>query len=290
MEPLSTSASTSDWSSLFSNSTNLATGLGGESPFTTGFLGTSPSQSLHAAYSPNRNVSHPKTPESPTSGRLRSRTLSTTAFPGTSRLQYLETPDSPKTTSSHSKIPISPNSSSCQCMQMALRILELLETDNNRFNNLAFDHILVLKKNAISQCSKMLGCQACTAVSAFVVLLIVICEKILVSFEAWSTRYPRSKPKADEGSSEEEPSGRRKGNLRTFFLGVYEVDSEHEQCSLLRSLALVQIRHLHRLLNGLQGLAASRNWTTHQASLASFLLRLEEAAAGLIARESLMVD
>ena len=175
-------------------------------------------------------------------------------------------------------------------MQTALRVLEVLETDNNKFNHLAFDHILGLKKNAISQCSLMLGCQACTAVSAFVVLLIVICEKILMSFEAWSTQYQGRNPKASDSSSEGEPIGRSKGNFRKFSLGVYEVDSEHEQCSLMRSLAMVQLRHLHRLLNKLQGLAASRNWATHQASLASFVLRLEEAAAGLIARESLKID
>ena len=174
-------------------------------------------------------------------------------------------------------------------MQTALRILEVLETDNNKFNNSAFDHILGLKKNAISQCSLMLGCQACSTASAFVVLLIVICEKILMSFEAWSSRYQGRTPKASEGSGEGEPSDRSKGKIRILFLGVYEVDSEHEQCSLLRSLAMVQLGHLRRLLKKLQGFAASRKWATHEASLTSFVLRLEEAAAGLITRESLEI-
>lgn len=247
VERLCISTNTSDWSSIFSNSTNHSSRIQSGTPSTTGSPGKSPTQSLDAADSTNRNTLHPK-------------------------------------------ISDSPRSSSCQCVQTALRILEVLETDNSKFNNSAFDHILGLKKSAISQCSLMLGCQACSAASAFVVLLIVICEKILISFEAWSTRYQGRKPRASEVSSEGERTDRNKGKIRKFFLGVYEVDSEHEQCSLLRSLAMVQIRLLHRLLNRLQDFVASRNWATHQASLASFVLRLEEAAAGLIARESHKID
>ena len=175
-------------------------------------------------------------------------------------------------------------------MQTALRILEVLETDNNKFNDSAFDHILRLKKHAISQCSLILGCRSCTAVSAFVVLLIVICEKILVSFEAWPTRYQRRKSNASAGSGEGEFIDHSNGKIEKFFLGVYEVDSEHEQCSLLRCLAMVQLRHLYRLLKRLQGFAATRNWATHQASLASFVLRLEKAAAGILSQESIKID
>lgn len=247
MGRLCISASTSDWSSICSNSTNHSSQLRSGTPSTTGSPGKVPSRSLDDADGQKRNASPPK-------------------------------------------ITSSPSPPPCQCVQTALRILETLESDNNKFNNSAFDHILGLKKNAISQCSLLLGCQACSTTSAFVVLLIVICEKILISFEAWSTRYQGRKPRASEGSSEGGPTGRSKGKIKRFFLGVYEVDSEHEQCSLLRSLAMVQMRLLHRLLNKLQDFAVSRNWATHQASLASFVLRLEEAAAGLIARESLKTD
>ena len=247
MGPLCVSASTSDWSSIFSNSTNH-------------------------------------------DGRLRSGSQSTTGFSGNSPFQCFDAADTPAQNSVHSKVSNSPTSSSCQCLQTALQVLEVLETGNNRFNKSAFDHILGLKKNAISQCSIMLGCQTCSAVSAFVMLLIVICEKILLSFEAWSIRYQGRKPKSSDGHSEGQTSDCRKGQVRKFFLGVYEVDSEHEQCSLLRSLALVQLRHLHRLLDRLQGFAASKNWAAHQATLTSFIVRLEEAAAGLIARELRKID
>ena len=221
---------------------------------------------------------------------LLSGTPSTPGSPGNNPPQSSDAADSRNLNALHSKTP-DPSGSSChQCIQTALRILERLETVNNKFNKSTFDHILGLKKDAISQCSLILTCRSCTAVSGLVVLLIVICEKILMSFEAWSTQYQGRKPKANAGSSEGEPNDRSNGNVKKFFLGVYQVDSEHEQCSLLRCLALVQLRNLHQLLNGLQGYAVSKNWATHQASLASFVLRLENAAAGLIARESFRID
>ena len=237
----------SDWSSVFSSSSNDASPLLSGTPSTSRFPGNSPPQSSGAADSP------------------------------TERIVQSETPD--------------PSSSSCHhCIQTALRILERLETVNNKFNKSTFDHILGLKKDAISQCSLILACRSCTAVSALVVLLIVICEKILMSFEAWSTQYQGRKPKASAGSNGGEWNDRSNSKVKKFFLGVYEVDSEHEQCSLLRCLAMVQLRSLDRLLKGLLEYAASRNWATHQASLASFILRLEKAAAGLIARESFRID
>ncbi len=172
---------------------------------------------------------------------------------------------------------------SCQCMQTALQILEVLETDNNKFNSSGFDHILAVKKNAIARCTTILDCHTCSAASAFVMLLIVICKKILISFEAWSSRYHGRKQVSSEVLVPVESKANSKVN--TFFLGVYEVDSEDEQCSLLRSLAMVQLRHLRRLMNKIKRLASSRSWAAHQAVSASFLLRLEQAAAGLVAWE-----
>ena len=190
----------------------------------------------------------------------------------------------------HSRTPDSSSSSCCQCIQSALRILEGLETVNNKFSKSTFDRILGLKKDAISQCSLILACRSCTAVSALVVLLIVICEKLLTSFETWSTQYQGRKPKTSADASEGEPNDCSNGKVEKMLLGAYEVDSEHEQCALLRCLAMVQLRNLHRLLHGLQEFAASKDWVTHQASLASFALRLRKAAAGLIARESIKID
>ena len=171
----------------------------------------------------------------------------------------------------------------CQCMQIALQTLETLETDNNKFTSSTFDHILAVKKTAITRCTTILNCHTCGAASTFVMLLIVICEKILTSFEAWSSCHQGCKPVSSPVSSLGEPKANSKAD--NFFLGVYKVDSKDEQCSLLRSLAIVQLRQLHRLLNKIKELALSRGWKAHQASSASFLLRLEEAAARLLGRE-----
>ena len=59
-----------------------------------------------------------------------------------------------------------------------------------------------------------LGCRPCTVLSALVVLLIVIREKILISSEAWSTQYQERRPKLNAVSSEEEPNDRSNGNMK----------------------------------------------------------------------------
>lgn len=221
---------------------------------------------------------------------LLSGTPSTPGFPRSTPPPSSDAAERTNPNALHSKTPDSSSSSCCQCIQSALRILEGLETVNNKFSMSTFDQILGLKKDAISQCSLILACRSCTAVSALVVLLIVICEKLLTSFETWSTRYQGRKPKASVDSCEGESNDCSNGKVKKIFFGVYEVDSEHEQCALLRCLAMIQLRNLHRLLHGLQEFAASKNWVTHQVSLASFVLRLEKAAAGLIARESITID
>lgn len=217
--------------------------------------------------------------------QIRTETPSITVFPGTCPLPSLNTADTlPQNISAPNTLDAT-STLSCQCTQTALSILEALETDNNQYNHSTFDHILGLKKKAISQCSLSLACPRCSAASTFVVLLIVVSEKILTSFEAWSTRYQGRKLEALSDSSRTQSKICRLHETETVTLGVYEVDSDHERCSLLRSLAMVQVRRFYRLLNGLQRVAATQNWRTHQASLESFVHRLDEAAARLIDRE-----
>lgn len=181
-----------------------------------------------------------------------------------------------------------PISSSCQCMQTALRVLEFL--DNNKLSSTALDHALAIQKTAISQFLPLLDCQACSADPDFMMLLTVICDKILISFEFCSTGFQRWKPRPIQSCIHGNPSESKNGATQRFFLGVYEVDSEHEQRSLLRSLAIVQLQAFHRFLIKMEESTAPKNWPAHQFSLGSLMLRLQDTATGLCARERTHFD
>lgn len=175
------------------------------------------------------------------------------------------------------------SSSGCQCTQDAVRILEALQIDNNKLNPSTFDRILSMKKSTIDQCTSMMCCPICSTTSAFVMLLIVICEKLVISFETWSSRYKGKFPAmaqkihgVDETSNNDQPS--------KVLFGAYEADKKSEQCSILRALAMCQLRRLTGLLSSLAKIAASKKWLAHETLLHSFHSRVQGAAEGLVAR------
>lgn len=176
-----------------------------------------------------------------------------------------------------------PTSSSCRCVQTALQILGLLENSNNKLNFTALDHVLAIQKDAISQFLPILKCQACSAAPG---LLIFICEKILINFESFSTGSHEWRPRPFRSCSHGDPDKSKTGETQKLFLGVYEVDSEHEQGILLKSLAKVQVQEFRRVLIKLEEVAMAREWELHQPSLTSMILRLEDTVTRLRVGES----
>lgn len=165
-------------------------------------------------------------------------------------------------------------------MGTALQVLELLESNNIELESTALDHVLVIQKNAISQCLPILECQACNAAPALGMRMTVICEKILIAFESFPTRFQGWRPRPIHSYSHGDPNKSEMGETQKFFLGVYEVESEHEQRILLRSLAVVQLQEFHRVLIKLEEVAMSREWEIHQSLLISLILRLQNTATG----------
>lgn len=174
----------------------------------------------------------------------------------------------------------SPSYSSCGCMATALQMLELLESNNIELESTALDHVLVIQKNAVSQCLPILECQACNAAPALGMRMTVICEKILIAFESFPTRLQGWRLRPIGSYSHGDPNKSKMGETQKFFLGVYEVESEHEQRILLRSLAVVQLQEFHRVLIKLEEVALTRKWEIHQSLLTSLILRLQNTATG----------
>ena len=164
-----------------------------------------------------------------------------------------------------------------------MQVLEALQIDSHKLTPSAFDRILGLKKQTIDDCTLMLECPTCVANSAFVMLLIVICEKLVMSFEAWSTRYKGRNPSAPR-RRESDDEHTENAHERKFYLGVYEVTLEEERCSLLRALAMVQLRRLIQVIGRLTSVATSQDWAAHLALLASCSSRSQGAAVNLRVR------
>ena len=202
---------------------------------------------------------------------------------------YLTTPSSlvcvkseissPERTLSHAAASSSP----CQCIHVGIRVLEGLQIIYNKSIPSAFDRIPRLKKQAIDKCMSIMRCQDCIRTSPMVMLLLVICEKLVSSFENWSKRYKGRNPSGSRSSGSKGDDAKQ-SQSQLFFLGVYEVDAEEERCSLLRALAMVQLRRLILLLAELMSMARYQNWTEHQTILRLLIFKSEDAASGLIAR------
>ena len=186
---------------------------------------------------------------------------------------------------------LSPTRSPCLCVSSALAGLENVEKFSSGLDRSTFDRVLLVKKKTISECNLILDCNTCVSHSSstFVMLLAVICTKLIMSFEKWANQYNGRRPSSQSALGDTSPS-QQQSNGKRFFLGVYEVDSTEEQCSLLRSLALVQLRNLRHLLNRLRSIALSAGWLTHEDLLKSLDSRVQATASRLMTREPARVD
>lgn len=82
--------------------------------------------------------------------------------------------------------PINPstsNETSCQCVLIALNLLEKLQTEDHQSNSDTVDHVLKLSKHALTKCLMLSKCQACMNTSRFTMLLISLCRVVVSSWE-----------------------------------------------------------------------------------------------------------
>ncbi|KAI9879765.1 MAG: hypothetical protein M1830_007207 [Pleopsidium flavum] len=200
--------------------------------------------------------------------------------PGSLALVY----DHDDVTSRSSSTTSSYSSPSCPCMHTALGILENLEVKNSRLNLYAIDHVLCFKKRALAQCNAMLDCRNCNTLSGFMMLLVVICEKMVVSFERLATSCREQQeqhrtPLGVGGWRKSENTGLASG--QSIFLGDYEVDLAEERWCLVRVLITLQMKNLGDLLVRLKRVASPWNWETHNTILGSIDRRFRDTAASI---------
>ena len=229
-------------------------------------------------------------PASPAS--TASTTTPTTSTPTTSKSKLSSTPSAAfpgsivaqRNRESVSMIRHTSNTaSSCRCMSTALDILEVLEIKNSKMSLEAIDGILSFKKRALNQCNVMLECQGCNSHSQFMMLLVVICDKMVASFErlSLSCRDVHQQFNAEVESKAKKGEGSAIFGGKSMSVGEYEVDLDEERCYLVRQLVMLQLRNLATFELRLKGIANGWSWDTHKTMLATIDKRLQDTAANV---------
>ena len=166
-------------------------------------------------------------------------------------------------------------------MSTALDILEVLEIKNSKMSLEAIDGILSFKKRALAQCNVMLECQGCNSHSQFVMLLVVICDKMVASFERLSASCREVHNTITEVGDIKRAEGFTIVDGKSLFVGEYEVDLDEERCYLVRQLVMLQLKNLATFELRLKGIANGWSWDAHKTMLATIDKRLQDTASNI---------
>lgn len=113
------------------------------------------------------------------------------------------------------------------------------------------DAILAQQKEAVKHCNSMVRCSACTARSDYMMLLVIVIDKLVDSCEKVVTKLVNS---SRMGSDKVEAACG--GNQKMHF-GQYEIDTPTEQQYVSRVLAALQLNNVLCLLARMLNVAAS---------------------------------
>ncbi|KAL8724113.1 MAG: hypothetical protein Q9166_008125 [cf. Caloplaca sp. 2 TL-2023] len=267
-----------------------------DSPIRMQQLLTDPIPSFRPTAAPINSPASTTSATTPTTTPTTTKSKLSSAFPGSIVAQRNREAANNmiRHTSSHS------TASSCRCMSTALDILEVLEIKNSKISLEAIDGILSFKKRALNQCNVMLECQGCNSHSQFMMLLVVICDKMVASFErlSLSCREVHQQMHIDPSTLGNQQSqcpiqGTTNNNTKKstegftivdgkpLFVGEYEVDLDEERCYLVRQLVMLQLRNLATFELRLKGIANGWSWDAHKTMLATIDKRLQDTAANI---------
>ena len=156
----------------------------------------------------------------------------------------------------------------CQCLQSILGLLEELENRASTTDAYTMDSVLAYHKEALNHCIHMVRCSACIARSDYMMLLGVVSDKLITSYEQITNKNTESAQKGVEnnergtGISSSSSSGvgggggqAREGLARVVSLGYYKIDCPTEWEYVMRVLILLQVRQVFELLARMQHIA-----------------------------------
>lgn len=163
---------------------------------------------------------------------------------------------------------------SCQCFTSALLLLENLTLGDTRPCTRNIAYRLHLKKRVLAQCSRLLDCRRCSGISSFMVLIIVLCEKMTSSYEQVLFFLTEQYAKSQQEYSQPSPSlfnnriddSFMHDDERQMRFRDYAVDPD-EAPFIFGGLALTQLKKLGDFLARTKIMLKGWNWDLHLAKL-----------------------
>lgn len=215
------------------------------------------------------------TPEPPSPSRMKRRAHDSISHPESTTLHVRRAPPTPSEPLINQL---------CACVSSALTLLEALEMEDYSASSRSIAHVLQLRKQTLLRCVELISCETCTATSNFIILVILLCRKVVGSYErvvrilreqldrdrqAQTLGFGRCHaPQQHEVTDE---SG--EGGL-AIFLRNYEMDSAEELC-VFSGLIAMQLGKWRILIGQLKNRCLSLDLAMHSAMVAAVEKRVQ---------------
>ncbi|KAI1195776.1 hypothetical protein F5X97DRAFT_230116 [Nemania serpens] len=185
-----------------------------------------------------------------------------------------------------STVPSSPDmcDSSCACFSQAVSTYEAIEVavwgQNELWRNA--DDMLRYQKKALIECEELLECRRCTTQSAYTMLLLSMCRRILATLgdlcqgASWGsdtvTNLPEERKRRKHSVDDD---GAEDGRGRGYGISIRnrQLDDDDEYL-VLQSLLTARVARLGRLLSTLNRIVSEQNWPAHKAIIRELQTRL----------------
>lgn len=136
------------------------------------------------------------------------------------------------------------------------------------------EDLLNNQKRALTDCEGLLECESCRAKSGFMMLVISMCDRILVSIETLDLGD------ADESSEVQTPLNDETGPQRTLKIGRWKVDNDDERHAIGGLLAARKAR-LGNLVTSIGDMISGHHWAAHKAMVLDIRMRVFRSATKL---------
>ncbi|KAI0401168.1 hypothetical protein F4802DRAFT_581473 [Xylaria palmicola] len=184
-----------------------------------------------------------------------------------------------------------PCDSSCSCFSQAVSTYEAIELavwgQNELWRNA--DDMLRYQKKALLECEELLECRKCTTQSAYTMLLLSMCRRILTTLRdlchgsslgspdtfANSRHGPEDRKRRRYGDESDAGDESRRGYGISIRNRQLDDDDEH---LVLQSLLTARVARLGRLLATLDKIVSDHSWPAHKAIIQEMQTRLAESS------------
>lgn len=151
----------------------------------------------------------------------------------------------------------------CECLSRAVQILEELENLIRQKRPNSIDSILSVQKQALTHGSKMVECGTCRALSASMLLLSLVSEKLVTLCERVANSCSSERQQQQIELDFEKNCSGSMNNEQKVYLGEYEMESVNEWGPVANVLLLMQSKRILSMLSQLKKLAVTAQWQTH---------------------------